>query len=85
MEAQEPEGLAEAAAARERRGADAQAIERAGGHAVPVVCDMSDLASVRRAAAEIIALHLPIVGLLNFLIGVVVAYQGSDYLRFYGL
>jgi phospholipid/cholesterol/gamma-HCH transport system permease protein len=28
---------------------------------------------------------LPIVGLLNFLIGVVVAYQGSDYLRFYGL
>jgi NAD(P)-dependent dehydrogenase (short-subunit alcohol dehydrogenase family) len=29
------------------------------------VCDLSDLASVRRAAAEIIALHLPIVGLLN--------------------
>jgi phospholipid/cholesterol/gamma-HCH transport system permease protein len=28
---------------------------------------------------------LPIVGLINFLIGVVVAYQGSDYLRFYGL
>jgi phospholipid/cholesterol/gamma-HCH transport system permease protein len=28
---------------------------------------------------------LPIVGLLNFLIGVVIAYQGSDYLRFYGL
>jgi phospholipid/cholesterol/gamma-HCH transport system permease protein len=28
---------------------------------------------------------LPIVGLLNFLIGVVVAYQGSDYLRYYGL
>ena len=28
---------------------------------------------------------LPIVGLLNFLIGVVVAYQGADYLRFYGL
>jgi short-subunit dehydrogenase len=41
------------------------AIERLGGHAVPVVCDMSDLASVRRAAAEIIALDLPIVGLLN--------------------
>jgi NAD(P)-dependent dehydrogenase (short-subunit alcohol dehydrogenase family) len=36
-----------------------------GGHAVPVVCDLSDLASVRRAAAEIIALDLPIVGLLN--------------------
>jgi NAD(P)-dependent dehydrogenase (short-subunit alcohol dehydrogenase family) len=27
-----------------------------------VVCDLSDLASVRRAAAEIIALDLPIVG-----------------------
>ena len=36
-----------------------------GGHAVPVVCDLSDLASVPRAAAEIIALNLPIVGLLN--------------------
>ena len=40
-------------------------IERKGQHAVSVVCDLSDLASVRRAAAEIIALHLPIVGLLN--------------------
>jgi len=40
-------------------------VERKGGHAVSVVCDLSDLASVRRAAAEIIALHLPIVGLLN--------------------
>jgi NAD(P)-dependent dehydrogenase (short-subunit alcohol dehydrogenase family) len=30
-----------------------------------VVCDLSDPASVRRAAAEIIALHLPIAGLLN--------------------
>jgi NAD(P)-dependent dehydrogenase (short-subunit alcohol dehydrogenase family) len=40
-------------------------IERLGGHAVPVVCDMSDLASVRRAAAQIIALDLRIVGLLN--------------------
>jgi phospholipid/cholesterol/gamma-HCH transport system permease protein len=28
---------------------------------------------------------LPIVGLLNFLIGVVIAYQGVDYLRYYGL
>jgi NAD(P)-dependent dehydrogenase (short-subunit alcohol dehydrogenase family) len=42
-----------------------EAIERLGGHAVSVVCDMSDLASVRRAAAELIALDLPIVGLLN--------------------
>jgi NAD(P)-dependent dehydrogenase (short-subunit alcohol dehydrogenase family) len=40
-------------------------IERAGGHAVPVVCDLSDLASVRRAATEIIALHLPLAGLVN--------------------
>ncbi len=42
-----------------------KAIERLGGQAVPIVCDMSDLASVRRAAAEIIALDVPIVGLLN--------------------
>jgi NAD(P)-dependent dehydrogenase (short-subunit alcohol dehydrogenase family) len=40
-------------------------IEQGGQHAVPVVCDLSDPASVRRAAAEIIALHLPIAGLLN--------------------
>ena len=40
-------------------------IERAGHHAVPVVCDLSDLASVRRAAAEIIALGLPLAGLVN--------------------
>jgi NAD(P)-dependent dehydrogenase (short-subunit alcohol dehydrogenase family) len=42
-----------------------KAIEQKGGHAVSVVCDLSDLASVRRAAAEIVALRLPIVGLLN--------------------
>jgi NAD(P)-dependent dehydrogenase (short-subunit alcohol dehydrogenase family) len=40
-------------------------IERAGQHAVLVVCDLSDLASVRRAAAEIIALRLPLAGLVN--------------------
>jgi NAD(P)-dependent dehydrogenase (short-subunit alcohol dehydrogenase family) len=40
-------------------------IERAGHHAVPVVCDLSDLASVQRAAAEIIALQLPLAGLVN--------------------
>src|SRR5262249_28659845 len=40
-------------------------IEQKGQHAVSVVCDLSDLASVRRTAAEIIALNLPIVGLLN--------------------
>ena len=42
-----------------------KAIERLGGDAVPVVCDVSDLASVRRAAAQIIAFDLQIVGLLN--------------------
>jgi len=42
-----------------------KAIARRGGQAVTVVCDMSDLASVRRAAAQIIALDLPIAGLLN--------------------
>jgi NAD(P)-dependent dehydrogenase (short-subunit alcohol dehydrogenase family) len=40
-------------------------IEQRGQHAVSVVCDLSDFASVRRAAAEIVALNLPIVGLLN--------------------
>src|SRR5277367_5380185 len=42
-----------------------KAIVQNGQHAVSVVCDLSDLASVRRAAAEIIALDLPIMGLLN--------------------
>jgi NAD(P)-dependent dehydrogenase (short-subunit alcohol dehydrogenase family) len=40
-------------------------IEQKGQHAVSVVCDLSDPASVRRAVADIVALHLPIVGLLN--------------------
>jgi NAD(P)-dependent dehydrogenase (short-subunit alcohol dehydrogenase family) len=40
-------------------------IEQKGGSAVSVVCDLSDIASVRGAAAEIIALRLPIAGLLN--------------------
>lgn len=42
-----------------------KAIEQKRQHAVSIVCDLSDIASVRRAAAQIIALHLPIVGLLN--------------------
>jgi NAD(P)-dependent dehydrogenase (short-subunit alcohol dehydrogenase family) len=42
-----------------------EAIERAGGQAATVVCDLSDLASVRRAAAEVIALGLPLAGLVN--------------------
>ena len=42
-----------------------QQIERAGGKAYTVVCDLSDPASVQRAATEIIAVGLPITGLLN--------------------
>jgi NAD(P)-dependent dehydrogenase (short-subunit alcohol dehydrogenase family) len=42
-----------------------KAIEQKGQRAVSVVCDLSDLTSVSRAAAEILALHLPIAGLLN--------------------
>ena len=42
-----------------------KAIEQKGGRAVPVVCDLADLASVQRASAEIIALDLPLAGLLN--------------------
>ena len=40
-------------------------IERNGGQAVTVLCDMSDVVAVRRAAAEIVALDVPIAGLLN--------------------
>lgn len=40
-------------------------IERKGQRAIPVVCDLSDIASVRRAAAEIVSLRLPVAGLLN--------------------
>jgi NAD(P)-dependent dehydrogenase (short-subunit alcohol dehydrogenase family) len=40
-------------------------IQRKGGSAMSVVCDLSDIASVRRAAAKIVALRLPVVGLLN--------------------
>lgn len=36
-----------------------------GGHALSVVCDFADVRSVHRAAAEIIALKLPIAGLAN--------------------
>lgn len=40
-------------------------IQQRGQHAASVVCDLSDIASVRRAAAEIITLNLPVAGLLN--------------------
>lgn len=40
-------------------------IEGQGGYAVTVTCDLSDVQSARRAAAEIAALDLPIRGLLN--------------------
>jgi NAD(P)-dependent dehydrogenase (short-subunit alcohol dehydrogenase family) len=49
----------------EKLGKVQQTIERAGQQAVPVVCDLSDLASVRRAASEITALGLPLAGLVN--------------------
>ena len=40
-------------------------IERERGQAVSVVCDLSDMASVRRAAGSIVDLHLPLAGLVN--------------------
>ena len=40
-------------------------IEREHGQAVSVVCDLSDMASVRRAAANIVDLRLPLAGLVN--------------------
>jgi NAD(P)-dependent dehydrogenase (short-subunit alcohol dehydrogenase family) len=42
-----------------------ETIAQQGGRAVSVVCDLSELGSVRRAAAEIAALDLPIACLLN--------------------
>jgi NAD(P)-dependent dehydrogenase (short-subunit alcohol dehydrogenase family) len=42
-----------------------RSIRAQGGRAVPVVADLSDVPSARRAAAEIVALDLPIAGLLN--------------------
>jgi NAD(P)-dependent dehydrogenase (short-subunit alcohol dehydrogenase family) len=42
-----------------------QEITQKGGNAVSVVCDLSDISSVRRAAAEIAGLNLPLAGLVN--------------------
>ena len=36
-----------------------------GGNAVAVMCDLSDISSVQRAAAEIVRLKLPLAGLVN--------------------
>jgi NAD(P)-dependent dehydrogenase (short-subunit alcohol dehydrogenase family) len=44
---------------------EAEINAQAGGHAVSVVCDFSDIPSVGRAAAQIVALGLPLAGLLN--------------------
>ncbi len=43
----------------------AQEIQAQGGHGVSVVCDLADIRSARRAAAQIGALDLPLAGLLN--------------------
>ena len=40
-------------------------VAESGAHAATVLCDMSDVADVRRAAADIVALDVPIAGLLN--------------------
>ena len=40
-------------------------IEREGGQAVQIVCDLSDIASVRRAVASILDFQLPLAGLIN--------------------
>lgn len=42
-----------------------KALKREGARAACVVCDLSDIASVRHAAANIIDLHLSLVGLVN--------------------
>ncbi|HEY6849674.1 MAG TPA: SDR family NAD(P)-dependent oxidoreductase [Terracidiphilus sp.] len=42
-----------------------QEIQREGGNAVYVVCDLSDIRSVHRAAAKIVRLELPLAGLVN--------------------
>jgi NAD(P)-dependent dehydrogenase (short-subunit alcohol dehydrogenase family) len=40
-------------------------IQQKGGNAVSVVCDLSDIASVKQAAAEIARLDLPLAGMVN--------------------
>ena len=50
---------------RERLGEVRDTIKSKGGSAVPVVCDLSEPGSVRRAADQIVELGLPVAGLLN--------------------
>ncbi|MBS1565114.1 MAG: SDR family NAD(P)-dependent oxidoreductase [Bacteroidetes bacterium] len=40
-------------------------IEASGQKAIPVVCDIADMVSVRKAAQQIISLNLPVAGLLD--------------------
>ncbi len=42
-----------------------QEIQQKGGNAVSVVCDLSDISSVQRAATEIVSLNLAVAGLVN--------------------
>jgi NAD(P)-dependent dehydrogenase (short-subunit alcohol dehydrogenase family) len=42
-----------------------KAIQQKGQQAISIVCDLSDISSVRNAVKEIVALNLPISGLLN--------------------
>ncbi len=50
---------------RERLSEVQKGIEQAGGRASFELCDLSDIADVRRAAEKIIALELPLAGLVN--------------------
>lgn len=50
---------------REKLGKVQKAIQRKGQHAVSVAYDLPDIAGARRAAVYIVALNLPIIGLLN--------------------
>jgi NAD(P)-dependent dehydrogenase (short-subunit alcohol dehydrogenase family) len=50
---------------REKLDALQKEIQEKGGNAASVVCDLSDVSSVQRAAAEIVRLNLPLAGLVN--------------------
>jgi NAD(P)-dependent dehydrogenase (short-subunit alcohol dehydrogenase family) len=50
---------------REKLDALQKEIQQRGGNAVSVVCNLSDVSSVQRAAAEIVRLNLPLAGLVN--------------------